>query len=77
MRHLLADQPGVFPLGSEWITNDRVSKIGCQLTAALVMDRLRAKVAAKALPHLSPLEFLDVLGQDRLWASVASTTVLY
>ena len=52
VRHRLADQPGVFPLSLEWITDDRVPKIVCQPTVALVMDRLRAKVASKALLHV-------------------------
>ena len=48
VRHLLADQPGVFSLSLEWITDDRVPKIVCQPVVALVMNRLRARMASKA-----------------------------
>ena len=68
---MLADQPGVFPLSLEWITDDRVPKIVCQPFVALVMDRLRAKV------NLSPLVFPGALVLDRLCASVASKTFPY
>ena len=51
VRRRLADQPGIFTKAPEQIANDRVPKIVCRPVVALMTDRLRASVAAKATLH--------------------------
>ena len=51
VKHMLVDQHGVFSMATEWITDNRDSKIVGHSVVARVMNRLWASVASKTFRY--------------------------